>query len=131
MINHIAIFVKKIDMMLKFYEEVLGFKRKRAFAIEAKSMHELIAIDSSAEAYLLEAENIRLELIRLSKPQPVNAHKSIYGFHHIAIKVKSPELIIDKALEFGSTITQTFHKDHTIYFIKDPELNSIEVSQLR
>ena len=128
MINHIALFVRDFEPMLKFYEEVLGFKRHHSFSVDPKNIQELFGIESSADAQVLEAGNIRIEFIKLSVlPEPANP-KSIYGFHHIAIKVENPEVIIGRAKKHGSQITQTFHKDHMVYFLKDPEENSIEIS---
>ncbi len=131
MINHIGLFVKDFEPMLKFYEEIFSFKKHHSFSVEPKNIKELFGIDCSAEAWVLETENLRLELIKLSHIITEVKEKLQYGYHHLAIKTDNPDTIIKKAKKYGTPIVQTYKGDHMIYFVKDPEGNSIEVSEAR
>ncbi len=128
MVNHIGIFVNNLKAMLDFYETVLGMKRHHHFTVEAKNIKDLFGVEYPAEVWVLEAENINIELIRLlktesGKPEIVN------GLHHIAFKIAQPEEIVNQARDLGLPVNRTFHKDHMVYFIKDLEGNSIEISE--
>lgn len=128
---HVGYLVKDRHALADFYRQVLGFEMAYSFSVPARNMKEIMEIETSAEAIVLERDGIKLEFLELKLGPPAATPSFHLGIHHLALRVPNPEDTIKLAASLGGRVRQTFRQDHMTYYIEDPEGNIVEVSKAR
>lgn len=126
-INHIALWVKDLEMMKNFYERYFGAKSNARYVNEKKNF----------QSYFLSFDNgCRLELMH--KPNLVEADKigiEKTGLVHIAFSVGSKEKVDEMTEKFrqdGINIISNPRLTGDGYYesvMLDPENNTIEITE--
>ncbi len=126
-IEHVAIWVKDIEIMKSFYEKYFN----------CSSGGKYINRDKKFESYFLTFENgARLELMkRPDIPENLNdAKKQHYGLIHIAVKTGSSDSVrrlTNDIRDGGYTVLEEPRKTGDGYYescVLDPENNRIEIT---
>lgn len=133
MFRHVGIVVKNLELMTKFYEEIIGLT---ILYNEIEEGHFL--------EHILNQENVRAHIIKLGKDgktivellsfdeYTTNNHKNLFrnGLTHFAITVKDLDSMVDK---IGNSLNKPMISENgmvKVCFCKDPEENFIELVEL-
>ncbi|TAL00007.1 MAG: lactoylglutathione lyase [Rhodospirillaceae bacterium] len=137
-IHHVAVHVRDLDRMVKFYRDAFGFERAdEEFGWRDEPLiAQIIDVPrSAARGVMLRAGSCYLELFQYSAPEPVSTRPLApydRGYTHFCVDVTD----IEQEYERLRTVGMTFGHPHpldagnvkTIYG-RDPEGNIIEIQQ--
>ncbi|HEY8386497.1 MAG TPA: VOC family protein, partial [Porticoccaceae bacterium] len=137
-IHHVAVHVRDMDKMLRFYRDAFGFEVVgEPFEWENDEFIDKI-VDvpgSAARGAMLKAGNCYLELFQYKAPAPVSdvpLNPYDKGYTHFCVDVTDIEMEFDRLKGLGMTFGQDAPIDvghvKTIYG-RDPEGNLIELQQ--
>jgi glyoxylase I family protein len=136
-IHHVAISVRDLDRMLKFYQEAFGFEKVDEFSwTPVPMMEQIIGIkDSAAKGVMLRAGTCHFEMFQYSAPaprvtEPLQANDR--GYTHFAVDVTDIEQEMQRLRGLGMTFNH--HEPLDVGHVKsiygrDPEGNLIEIQQ--
>ena len=137
-IHHVAVHVRDLDRMLKFYSDAFGFE----IVGEEFSWHDTPILDqlldvpgSAARGAMLRAGTCYLEMFQFSAPEPVSTRPLRpfdKGYTHFCVDVTDIEREYDRLRALGMTFGHPAPIDvghvKSIYG-RDPEGNVIELQQ--
>jgi glyoxylase I family protein len=137
-IHHVAVHVRDLERMVRFYEEAFGFQQvgEQFSWREIPMMDQILDVaDSAARGCMLRAGSCYMELFEFSAPEPISARALRpfdKGYTHFCVDVTD----IEHEYERLKTVGMTFGHPHpldaghvkTIYG-QDPEGNVIEIQQ--
>jgi catechol 2,3-dioxygenase-like lactoylglutathione lyase family enzyme len=137
-IHHVAVHVRDLDRMIKFYRDAFGFEvvgEQFSWSDNAMLDQVLDVPGSAARGAMLRAGSCYMELFQFTAPQPVSTRPLRpfdKGYTHFCVDVTD----IEQEYERLRTLGMTFGHPHpldaghvkTIYG-RDPEGNVIEIQQ--
>src|SRR5579883_1829573 len=108
-IHHVAVHVRDIDKMAKFYQDAFGFKATGyIFGWDNNpAIDEVINVKgSAARNVMLRAGNVYLELFQYSTPepslsQPLNPYD--HGYTHFCVDVTDIDAEVERLRKLGMT----------------------------
>lgn len=124
-LDHVGIRVMEFDRAIAFYE-------KLGFSLIRKDLKERVVVmkhDSGVEINLLDSGNDDNDERNIL----MDVDKKFPGYTHYAIEVESAEDAKRFLESIGLTVTEgpvTFGDGKTSVFVRDPDLNVIEFTQL-
>ena len=125
--HHIGLFVNDIEKTTRFYVEELGFKLERDYAADQKMMQDIFSINSSCQIRYLTLRGFSIELFFFHRERLNPPRAKQPGLNHWTILVEDKDAFCAGLAKKGIKVI-TIPKPHGFtYFIKDPELNLIEV----
>jgi glyoxylase I family protein len=137
-IHHVAVHVRDLDRMIKFYREAFGFELVgEVFSwADSEFIDKIVDVpNSAARGCMLSAGTCYMELFQYSAPQPkVNEPLQPYdkGYTHMCIDVTDIEQEYTRLKGVGMSFSQPGPIDvghvKSIYG-RDPEGNLIEIQQ--
>lgn len=143
--RHIAVVVRDLENMIRFYTQILGFEVKRHFNIKSEDFRKGVAV-AEAEAkgahLIVPNSSVEIELFQFETPIPnlsnIPFQANRLGYRHMALVVNNLEEtyleLKENGIDFLSEpITVKEPKEvagfQFVYF-RDPEGNIIELNQL-
>lgn len=137
-IHHVAVHVRDLERMMRFYQEAFGFERVgEAFGWENNEFIDRIVDvpNSAARGAMLRCGTCYMELFEYSAPPPVSdrpLQPYDRGYTHFCVDVTEIEQEFERLRGLGMTFSQPGPIDvghvKTIYG-RDPEGNLIEIQQ--
>jgi catechol 2,3-dioxygenase-like lactoylglutathione lyase family enzyme len=142
-IHHVAVHVRDIDRMIKFYDEAFGFKQiggRTVWETDNTVIAEIIDVPkSSAACVMLRAGNCYLELFQYITPAPKSVtplNPYDRGYTHFCVDVTDVATEVERLRKVGMTFDRPHGKGKpvdagickTIYG-RDPEGNLIEIQE--
>lgn len=124
-LDHVGIRVMEFDRAIDFYE-------KLGFSLIRKDLEERVVVmkhESGIEINLLDSGNDDNDERNIL----MDVDRKFPGYTHYAIEVESAEDAIRFLESIGLTVTEgpiTFGDGKTSVFVRDPDLNVIEFTQL-
>jgi glyoxylase I family protein len=137
-IHHVAVHVRNLERMIKFYQEALGFAvvGEQFTWDESKKIDQIMDVPgTAARGAMLRAGNCYLELLQFTAPeasstQPLNPNDK--GYTHFCVDVTDIEQEYDRLRGLGMVFGHPHPVDmghvKSIYG-RDPEGNIIEIQQ--
>lgn len=125
--NHIGLFTNNPLQLIIFYSEKLGFEEGETKILSRKLMERIFRIPSSSTLTKLKLGQVTLEII---SPQELNVKKrdnDVSGYNHWGLGVKKKEEFCQKLKEKGVQVIEVESSGRSIFFVKDPEGNLIEI----
>ena len=137
-IHHVAVHVRDLDRMLKFYSEAFGFEivGEEFSWRDAPILDQILDVPgSAARGAMLRAGTCYLEMFQFSAPEPVSSRPLRpfdKGYTHFCVDVTDIEYEYDRLRALGMTFGHPSPIDvghvKSIYG-RDPEGNVIELQQ--
>ena len=124
MLEHACVSLSSHEKVKILFEEVFGFEKLYSFKIDPRVMLSLFNIETSAEAFVYDCENSKLEIFVVENmrfPSP--------GFRHICLSFADRDSILRKAKERGYLIKEYKFEDRTVVFIQDFDGNLYEIKK--
>ncbi len=110
-LSHIGICVSNIDVSLRFYCRVFGFKKGKIYTT-GRELSPLLGIDGDLEfqSQFLSKNNVLLELLKFTTPthiglataRPMNK----LGFTHLSFRVEQIDAVAAKITEHGGALLE-------------------------
>lgn len=137
--HHIGLCVTKMEEMMKFYEEFLGLKKVSDFTMQGKFL-DTVQGKPQMDYWIVKYETkngIVIELLQDRghevEPQTENSLQAA-GLRHFAFLVDDVDAEYKRVKERGyETISEPCtSEDGTmrLFFVRDPEMNLVEIMQL-
>jgi catechol 2,3-dioxygenase-like lactoylglutathione lyase family enzyme len=137
-IHHVAVHVRDLDRMVKFYKDAFGFEPvTEEFSWRGEAMlDQILDVDgSAARTVMLRAGTCYLELFQFSAPEPLSTRPLRpfdKGYTHFCVDVTDIDEEYDRLRALGMTFGHPHPLDaghvKTIYG-RDPEGNVIEIKE--
>lgn len=125
--NHIGLCTNNPQQLITFYTENLGFKEGETKLLSKDLMRRIFGISSSGRLTKLRLGQITLEIISLKDLKVKKRDNDISGFNHWGLGVKENEKFCKYLKEKGVPVVEIESKGKTLFFVKDPEGNLIEI----
>ena len=105
-----------------FYEDILGYKIERSFALSAEESLNIFGIDSPVEIVQGDCGEVNFELfISSNLKQPT--------YNHTCISLSNAQSLSELALQKGYRVYTRKGKAGTTYFISDSNRNIFEIKE--
>ena len=148
-LDHLNIVVTNLDLMTRFYTEVLGLKETKRVTITGDWVAKTVGLtDVHADVVYLDfTSGARIELIRYNRPpldRPANIDRpNAPGFRHIAFKIDDIDGLVAKLKSAGvrffaeiqtvpdSQVTYAGGIRKRLVYFQDPEGNLLELCEYK
>lgn len=125
--NHIGLFSKYPDKLMPFYMEKLGFEHLGTKSISKEWMTQIFGMPAACRLIKLHYGSAVVEIF---VPQGGDLNDRIppsVGYNHWGLGVEDKEAYVRRLEKKGVPVLKLEGTGKFIYFIKDPEGNSIEI----
>ncbi|HEX4376965.1 MAG TPA: VOC family protein [Steroidobacteraceae bacterium] len=137
-IHHVAVHVRDLDRMVRFYKDAFGFERvgEEFSWADTPMLDQILDVpNSAARGCMLRAGTCYMELFQFTSPQPSSTRPLRpfdKGYTHFCVDVTDIEQEYERLRSLGMTFGHPHPLDaghvKTIYG-RDPEGNVIEIQQ--
>ena len=126
-IHHIGIVYNNFQKAVEFYRNI-GINQVGEFTISKDIASKLSLGKSEYKVKVLKKDNILIEVFHIKKPRTAALKSKVKtGLHHFAIQVADKKKFIRRVRAKQIKVISLKRKTKTVYFLKDPEGNLIEV----
>jgi len=130
--HHVGVTVADLDRAVTFYKDILGLPELARFTVGGDAFSTGVGIENAEASFVhLDAGETRIELVSYeSTGQPREEPRlDRAGATHVALTVDDVEAYYDSLPDDVETLSepQTTESGTTIFFVRDPEANFIEV----
>jgi catechol 2,3-dioxygenase-like lactoylglutathione lyase family enzyme len=137
--THVGITVSNLDVSIKFYEEVFGFKCRNTTKFDEKffgAAPNLYRLQNTTAnvAFMVSPNGITLEMFQFIPDLPKSGITpwNVPAYTHIALSVDDlPEFakhLRSKNVEFCMDVLDRFDGGHWV-FVRDPDGNMVEIGE--
>jgi catechol 2,3-dioxygenase-like lactoylglutathione lyase family enzyme len=121
-LHHLALSIKNANEVDSFYKKLLGFKQIRKFTIDTELAFLIFSRAQATTVYLMEGNDIRLELFLDTESKPNN-------FSHYCFSFPDREAFIKKAEKQHAELLRIPREDRELIFLKDASGNMFEIKE--
>ena len=121
-LEHIALTVSEPADIKNFYLDILGMKEVKNFVLNKVHANKIFGIDKETSVFLLQKENIFLELF-------VTPEQKKKNFEHICFAVKKREELVKNSLKQDYECIRIERDLFDLLFIKDKSGNVFEIKE--
>jgi len=125
--NHIGVTSADPEGLIRFYTDKIGFAREGEKKIPSVLMEQIFGIDSPCRLIKLRLGRVVLEVFDFQTTTAPHLRECTVGINHWGLEVENKMSFIRKLRQRSVPLIEADGKGHTIYFIRDPEGNRIEV----
>ncbi|MBI4835001.1 MAG: VOC family protein [Planctomycetes bacterium] len=127
--GHIGLFTGNPAGALNFYTRKLGFREEKEEMVAAEVIRRVFGVDSACKLVKLSWESLSLEIFypiskRIAKRRDLSA-----GYNHWGLRVFDREKFCNRLKRKKVPLIKIRRNNHSIYFIKDPDGNRIEIKE--
>jgi glyoxylase I family protein len=146
-IDHINIVVADLERSIRFYTEVLGFKKTKEAYLEGEWIDRIVGlrgVKARAAFIVAPAGEPRIELLEYAAPKgesnATNSQANTFGLRHIALRVDNMKATVARLREAGVTVfsdpvrvpagvVQHDAGDKTLVYFLDPDGVILELAE--
>lgn len=127
-VHHLGIWVRDLGRSGEFYDRILGFEKKYDYRLPAELVRTIFGrpVDCQVEVHQRQAVSVELfqpdTAMSANPPDPRAA-----GINHFSLKVDDTVSFCRRAGEKGAEVLEIPRKDHSVFFLKDPDGILIEI----
>ena len=123
-LNHIAIHSTSRENAIKFYNQLLGFEIAYEFSVAEELAENIFGVKVELNVLMFKKNDISIEVF-ISEKIENNKHP----INHFCLDVKERDGLIKHLRANGIIIKEIDRGDHTTIFVKDFDLNLIEIKE--
>ena len=125
--HHIGILTRNPDIVIPFYTRGLGFDEGETRILPAELMEKIFGLASECRLTRLTKNRAVIEVF-FPADSDVNDRKlCTMGYNHRALEVEDKEAYVHDLEDRHVPVMKIDHGGRTIFFLKDPEGNLIEI----
>ena len=126
--DHIGIFTNNPGKLVKFYTDKLGFTKEKEDMLSRSIMESIFGVLADCSLIRLGLGNVKIEIFA---PVSVMENKidNIFGYNHWGFVVPDRNKFLDELKNSGVDIIEVKRDGRSVYFIKDPDGNRIEIRE--
>ena len=125
--HHIGLFGQDPESLVSFYVEKLGFEHEGSKIISADWMDKIFGIPDACRLIKLVLGSAVVEIFVPQSGGSVCRTASSRGYNHWGLGVGNKETYVSRLEKKGVPLLKLEGTGKTIYFVKDPEGNLIEI----
>lgn len=127
MCHHIGLFSQDPESLVTFYTEKLGFEHKGSKIISADWMDKIFGFPVASRLIKLGFGSAVIEIFAPQSGELVRRTAGSSGYNHWGLGVEDKESYVILLEKMGVPLLKLEGSGKSIYFIKDPEGNLIEI----
>lgn len=130
MCDHIGIFTNNYDRLVNFYIGKLGFRKEKEGVLPKSIIEPIWGLASDCKFIRLVSGDVKIEIF---DPITIDLREKIgdiIGYNHWGYEVEDREEFCRKLKRKKVNLIEVKRDNHMIYFVKDPDGNTIEIRQL-
>jgi len=126
--HHVGLWVRDLARSGRFYDRILGFEKQYDYQIPAGLMKTIFDRPVDCRVEVHQREEVMLELFQPDIPVSDDPPESpTTGINHFSLMVDDKTAFCRRAREMGADVLEIPRKDHSIFFLKDPDGIRIEI----
>ena len=125
--DHIGIITNNYRRLVNFYTKKLEFTVEKEEKLSKSVMRTVFGLASEGGFTRLVSGNARIEIFHITSGHLKQRTNTTIGYNHWALRVEDKDKFIRKIMKKGVKIIHIKRTDHSVYFIKDPDGNRIEI----
>ena len=129
--HHFGILARNPEKLKEFYIEKLGFEEGETRLLPADLVNQIFSIPSPCYLTKLKRGSLVLELFSLTEIEAEERKSATAGYNHWGLGVEDKERFVEDLKQQDVSVMEIEHSGRTIYFVKDPEGNLIEIYEVR
>ena len=129
--HHFGILARNPEKLKEFYIEKLGFEEGETRLLPADLVDQIFSIPSACYLIKLKRGSLVLELFSLTEMETEEKKSATSGYNHWGLGVENKERFVEDLKQLDVSVMEIQHSGRTIYFVKDPEGNLIEIYESR
>ena len=125
--DHIGIITNNYRKLVSFYTEKLEFTVEKEEKLSKFVMRSVFGLASEGKFTRLVSGNAGIEIFCITSNLLKKKVNATIGYNHWALRVEDKNEFVRKIMKKGVIIIHIKRNDHSVYFIKDPDGNRIEI----
>jgi catechol 2,3-dioxygenase-like lactoylglutathione lyase family enzyme len=125
--DHVGIFTSNMKRSANFYMKMLGFKREKEDVFTRSLMKKALGMNSDCMMIRLVSGDVRLELFQPISIRLAKRLNNTSGYNHWGYRVGDKKKFVRRLRRKGVPIIEVRRNEHTVFFIKDPDGNRVEI----
>jgi catechol 2,3-dioxygenase-like lactoylglutathione lyase family enzyme len=127
-VHHLGIWVRDLGRSGEFYDRILGFEKKYDYHLPAELVRTIFGRPVDCRVEVHQRQAVSVELFQPGTPtangpdEPLTA-----GINHFSLKVDDTLSFCRRAREKGAEVLEVPRRDHSVFFLKDPDGILIEI----
>lgn len=133
--DHVGFFTNNSARLVRFYREELGFTLEKEELLPASIMRPIFGLPHPCRLIKLTASSgrraarppLKVEIFHPVGVRLARRRNGIVGCNHCSFTVGDKKLFLRKLRRRGVPLTEVRRNGHSVFFIKDPDGNRIEI----
>jgi len=124
---HAGILAGSLDASVRFYCDVMGFKKEKKFRLSAEIMEKIFGLALPAEVEVLSSDSGSVEIFMLEGAPEEKIRSCRSAVSHFAVEVDDLNGYLERIRSNGGTLKPVDRDGRTIWFAVDPDGSLIEL----
>ncbi|MBN1222077.1 MAG: VOC family protein [Candidatus Aminicenantes bacterium] len=125
--HHIGIFTRNPKRLIPFYTQGLGFSEGEMRVLPPDLMGKIFGLASECQLTKLSQDGAVIEVFSPVEYEVDDCSPRTSGYNHWGLEVEDKEAYVRILEERGVPVLKVDNRGRTIFFVKDPEGNLIEI----
>ncbi len=127
--HHIGLFSREPKKLIEFYTNCLGFEQLDTKSVSKEWMVQIFGVPVECQLIKLRIDSLVIEIFASPELELVERSAPSVGYNHWGLGVEDKESFVRELGRKRVPVLKLEGTGRSIYFIKDPEGNLIEIYQ--
>ena len=125
--DHIGLFTVHPQRLLNFYIQIMEFEKISDTVLDKSIMKSIFGLNMACRFIKLSKGELMVEIFAPLAPKKTSNTKTRIGINHFGYRLKNKNKFIQSLRKKKQKLLTIKKGGHTIFFIKDPDGNLIEL----